>query len=95
MTVTHTNDGGPGSLRQAINQANNVPGTTIVFNIPTSDPGFNNAAGVFVIRPLSPLPPISGDGTVIDGDSQTVFTGDTNPVGPEIVVNGGWREQAR
>ncbi len=87
-TVTNTNDSGPGSLRQALIEANNVPGTTIVFRIPLNDPGFNNMAGVFIIRPISPLPIISGNGTVIDGVSQTIFTGDTNPMGPEIVING-------
>ena len=29
-----------------------------------------------------------GNGTTIDGTSQTAFTGDTNPNGPEIVLDG-------
>lgn len=56
---------------------------------------------VFVIRPLSPLPylgarespfgviPGGGDGgTTIDGRTQAAYTGDTNPQGPEIVLDG-------
>ena len=37
VTVTNTIDAGSGSLRQAILDAN--PGDSIVFNIPTDDPG--------------------------------------------------------
>ena len=37
LTVTNTNDNLAGSLRQAIRDANS--GDTIVFNIPTNDPG--------------------------------------------------------
>jgi CSLREA domain-containing protein len=43
--VTNTNDSGPGSLRSVINGA--CPGSTITFNIPTSDPGFSG--GVYDI----------------------------------------------
>ncbi len=43
--VTNTNDGGAGSLRNAIDTA--CPGETITFNIPTSDPGFSG--GVYTI----------------------------------------------
>jgi YVTN family beta-propeller protein len=86
-TVFNTNDNGPGSLRQALMDVNSQPGTTVLFRIPLSDPGFNNADGVFIIRPNSPLPPISAM-TMIDGTTQTQFTGDTNPFGPEIVLNG-------
>ena len=43
--VTNTNDSGPGSLRAIINSA--CPDAIIIFNIPTSDPGFNG--GVYTI----------------------------------------------
>ena len=43
--VTNTNDSGPGSLRSIINSACNE--TIIIFNIPTSDPGFSG--GVYTI----------------------------------------------
>lgn len=72
------------SLREAITAANNTAGSQVIgFNIPTSDSGFDGT--VFTIRPLSGLPPLSDGGTTIDGSTQ----GDTNPAGPEIVLNGG------
>jgi hypothetical protein len=87
-TVTNTNDSGTGSLRDAITCANlNSGPDTISFNIPTTDPGFDGT--VFTIRPLSALPTLSDSGTTIDGATQTVFTGNTNAAGPEIVLNGG------
>lgn len=86
FTVTHTADAGPGSLRAAIEAANAAPGAdTILFRIPTSDPGFSG--GVFTLRPASQLPAVQGP-TFLDGLSQTGFTGNTNPNGPEIVLNG-------
>jgi len=90
FTVTNTSDaiikvetqvtGPTGSLRKAIYDANNATGTSeIVFNIPTSDPGYKPATGTFLIQPLSEsvpgafnnfaLPPI--DATItIDGYTQ-------------------------
>ena len=84
--VTNTADTGAGSLRNAINYANAHTGTTITFNIPNSNPNF--AGGVFTVKPVSSLPPITANGTVIDGATQTAFTGDTNPSGPEIILSG-------
>lgn len=77
FAVAHTNDSGPGSLRQAIADASANPATadTIVFNIPASDPGFNGST--FTIQPLSELPVLRA--ATIDGTTQTAFTGDTNP----------------
>ena len=86
--VTNTNDTGPGSLRKAIDDANNNPGPdTIVFSIPTTDPGYNQATGVWTIQPTSPLPTLYG-GTTIDGATQTESIGDKNPYGPEIELDG-------
>lgn len=86
--VNNTGDSGPGTLRQAIVDSNGdgMP-SNIVFNIPTSDPGF--ASTTFTISPVTNLPAISGSDTTIDGATQTAFTGNTNPNGPEIVLNGG------
>ncbi|MEO8435437.1 MAG: thrombospondin type 3 repeat-containing protein [Pyrinomonadaceae bacterium] len=85
--VTNSGNAGTGSLRQAILCANLNPGPdTVSFNIPTSDPGFNGS--VFTIRPLSALPTLTDNGTTIDGATQTLFTGNTNAAGPEIVLNG-------
>jgi hypothetical protein len=72
FTVTNTNDSGPGSLRQAITDANGVPGSTISFTI---------ASGIAVIRPLSELPALF-TGT-IDGTTQPGFSGT-----PLVVIDG-------
>ena len=64
FTVTNTNDSGPGSLRQAILEANGTAGAdSITFNIPGS--------GVHTISVASALPPISDSlGVVVDGYTQ-------------------------
>src|SRR5213078_3911494 len=89
--VTNTNESGSGSLRAALyyafDKSTDVPPvpTTIVFNIPTSDPGFAN--NVFTIKPTYMLV-APGASTTVDGSTQTAFTGDTNPSGPEVVLDG-------
>ena len=89
IVVTNTNDTGAGSLRQAMTDADGNPGAdTIVFNIPTSDPGYNSAAGVWTIQPATDLPYITNDSTFIDGTTQTANQGNNNPEGPEIEING-------
>lgn len=84
--VTNTLDSGPGSLCNALLYANSHPGTKIIFRIPGSDPGFAN--GLWAIRLQSALPPITAQGTVIDGGSQALFAGNTSEVGPEIFLDG-------
>ena len=59
FTVTTTADSGPGSLRQAITDANAGDGHTIAFAIPGSGP--------HVIAPASGLPLLSRDDTIVDG----------------------------
>jgi hypothetical protein len=72
--VTNTNDSGPGSLRQAILNANDAPGTdTIRFDI---------GSGPQTITLASALPTIT-DSVTIDGTSQPGYT-DT----PLIDING-------
>jgi Calx-beta domain/Domain of unknown function DUF11 len=56
FTVTSTSDSGPGSLRQAIIDANTIPGTDNIAAAP----------GLGPIRPLSSLPPVM-ETTYIDG----------------------------
>ncbi len=57
--VTSTNDSGPGSLRQAIDDANASSGTdSVYFDIPGDGP--------HTIRPTSALPAVT-DTVVIDG----------------------------
>ncbi|HEX3576924.1 MAG TPA: right-handed parallel beta-helix repeat-containing protein [Thermoanaerobaculia bacterium] len=87
--VTTTGDNITGSLRQAIQNANAecaAPGTPcrIVFHLPAPVP----RAGWFTIVPASPLPALTMPEGVVDGTTQTAFTGDTNPAGPEIEIRG-------
>ena len=82
FTVTTTADSGPGSLRQAILDANATPGADVIeFNIPTTDPGFTASRPVgsqwWVIELASPLPTIT-DSVEIRGFTQTSNVGDTN-----------------
>jgi hypothetical protein len=88
LTVTNTNDDGPGSLRQVIAEMNQtcIPSDPCqpVFRIDGPVP----AEGWFTIRPLSPLPPVTARFVVMDGRTQAVHTGDTNPAGPEIMLDG-------
>lgn len=89
FTVTNTNDTGAGSLRKAITDANIYPGThSIVFNIPLSDGGYNSATGVWTITPNTTMPLITRSNLTIDGTTQTANQGDTNPYGPEVVLDG-------
>ena len=66
--VTNTADVGLGSLRAAIYYANDHPGSTIQFNIPSSDANFSN--GVYTIYLTGELPPLVADGTIIDATTQ-------------------------
>jgi hypothetical protein len=87
--VINTNDAGAGSLRQAIENANIYPGShTIIFNIPNSDPGYNSTIGVWKISLVSTLPMITHNSILIDGTTQTIFAGNTNIYGPEIMLDG-------
>lgn len=77
FTVNTTSDADDGtcdathcSLREAINAANaNGDASTITFDIPTSDPGYNGSVEAFFIVPTSALPVISAPVT-IDGYTQ-------------------------
>ena len=76
--VTTTGDTGVGSLRQAILDANTLPGRDIiVFNIP--------GAGVHTIQPIGFLPGIS-ESVVIDGYSQPGTRQNTLTIGTDAVL---------
>jgi hypothetical protein len=78
FTVTNTNDSGPGSLRQAILEANaNAGADAIAFNIPGTGP--------FTITPASPLPTIS-DLVTIDGYTQPGASPNTLPNGDNAAL---------
>src|SRR5450432_3620371 len=86
LTVSNVLDAGTGSLRQAILDANAMPGPhTIVFAIP--------GTGVHTIAPASPLPAITSAGVTIDGYTQTGSVPNTDPFADnavlEIELNGG------
>src|SRR6266404_3621583 len=87
LTVTNTADSGPGSLRQAIMDANADTSTNdvvIEFNIPGS--------GVQTIAPLTPLPIITRaltiDGYTQPGSSPNTLANADNAV-LLIEINGG------
>jgi CSLREA domain-containing protein len=75
------------SLREAIQAANANPGPdTVAFNIPPTDSGYDALLGVWTIRPLTTYP--LSEGVALDGATQTANRGDTNPLGPEIELDG-------
>jgi hypothetical protein len=78
FTVTNTDDSGPGSLRQAILDANTNPGLdTIAFDIP--------GAGVHTITPSSNLDFVT-EPVVIDGYTQPGSSANTDPFGTNAVL---------
>ena len=84
FTVTNTDDTGPGSLRQAMIDANTSVGAdSVAFNIPGS--------GTQTIHPLPPLPTIT-DAVVIDGYTQPGGSVNTLTIGnnalPMIELSG-------
>ena len=87
--VTNTNDAGSGSLRAAILNTIAYPGSHVInFNIPDTDPGFISTQGIWKISLTSTLPIITHSSVVIDGTSQSVFSGNPNLWGPEILLDG-------
>jgi hypothetical protein len=83
--VTTAADSGPGSLREVINTTNPLcteEPCTIGFRIP------NATAPWVTIATATPLPPITATDLLIDGGTQALFFGDTNPDGPEVELTG-------
>ena len=78
LTVTNTNDGGAGSLRDLILEANGSPGADLIqFAIP--------GAGVHTIFASSALPEIT-ESVLIDGYSQPGSAWNSDPVGQNAVL---------
>jgi CSLREA domain-containing protein len=97
FTVNSTDDTDDGkcnvahcSLREAMSGANaNSGGDTIEFDIPKTDSGYSvGVSGTWTISLTSALPNITDHETTIDGLSQALNQGDTNPDGPEIEITG-------
>jgi Right handed beta helix region/Domain of unknown function DUF11 len=87
FAVTTTADAGPGSLRDAMTQADAscTPGPCkIAFEIAGPVP----PEGWFTIVPATELPVIRAQRVALDGTFQTRFSGDTNPRGPEVAIDG-------
>ncbi len=81
LLVTNTSASGPGSLRQAILDANATNGLdTIIFQIPGTE--------LHTITPTSTLPTIT-DPVVIDGTTQFGFSGT-----PRIEISGAYAESS-
>ena len=87
-TVTTTADGGPGSFRAALIAGSVGGDCSHPCRIEFAIPGPTPTSGYFTIRPLSPLPILVADALTIDGTTQARTTGDTNPLGPEIELDG-------
>jgi hypothetical protein len=86
--VTNTNDSGPGSFRAALQEVANTEQNCfcrIQFKIAEPVP----EAGYFTIKVTSLLPNVELiESFLIDASTQTELTGDTNPNGPEVVLDG-------
>ena len=80
FTVLNTLDAGPGSLRQAIADANANSDTDFIgFDIPTNDIGYDPKTGVWTIQLLSSL--LITRSVTIDGYTQPGSQENTQPVG--------------
>jgi hypothetical protein len=69
IDVTTSADSGTGSLRQAIIQADAIGGqqsVSIVFDLPTTDPGYNATTGGWALTVDSTEPTLFGSGITID-----------------------------
>ena len=93
LTVNTTGDTDDGtcdathcSLREAINAVNAGDAWKVTFNITETDPGFDWLT--WTISPTAPLPTITQK-IDLDATTQTANRGDSNPNGPEIVLDGG------
>ena len=100
LVVTNTNDSGPGSLREAMTDANNLDSTggtfgfaSIVFDIPASDPNYNASTGVFTITPvmednpgLGSYLPLLETIVVLDGYTQPGASPNTQTQGDDAKI---------
>ena len=76
MVVSTSRDSGFGSLREAIEGANEHPNTRITFAIPTRDAGFDSQKRAWTIQPQSPLPFVRGRGTRLEANGAITISGE-------------------
>ncbi|MFZ2491677.1 MAG: right-handed parallel beta-helix repeat-containing protein, partial [Thermoanaerobaculia bacterium] len=93
IDVTTVADDGPGSYRDAIRKINELWNRGCTYADPCTlrfaIPGPVPPTGWFTIAPKSPLPSFQDTWHfTIDGAHQTALTGDTNPLGPEVELDG-------
>ncbi len=79
IPVRNTNDSLAGSLRQAIQDANPQGGDTIIFQIPTSNPGYNAATGVFTVTLTTAHLAIRKNLTINGGGQKITVRGAAHP----------------
>jgi hypothetical protein len=87
IAVTSTADAGPGTLRAALEEVNahcHESPCKVDFAIGEPVP----AEGWFTIVPETPFPVVRTERVILDGTTQTKFSGDTNPRGPEVAIDG-------
>jgi hypothetical protein len=85
IPVTNTKDSGDGSLRQAISDA--AAGATIVFNIPTSDRGYDPDTGIYTIALSTAQLTIDKDLTISGPGAKSLnIVRSANPGTPEFTV---------
>lgn len=95
LVVNSTNDVDDGtcnathcSLREALATAGSHPGPdTVTFNIPTTDPGYNPATGVWTIKPAN-LGYNVPSGTTVDGTIMSALAGEGSASRPGIEIDG-------
>ena len=87
IVVTSTADAGPGTLRAAFEDVNATCATRAC-KVDFAIPGPVPAEGWFTIVPETPLPVLRAQRVTLDATTQTALTGDTNPKGPEVAIDG-------
>jgi hypothetical protein len=93
FVVTNTNNGGNGSLRQAIEEADHSAKAAVIsFNISSKFPDFKD--GIITLRPSSQLPLITRANVTIDGSTQPGATVNlearrSKRLGMELLINEG------
>ncbi|HEV8431969.1 MAG TPA: hypothetical protein VGR95_01055, partial [Thermoanaerobaculia bacterium] len=81
--VTDTGDSLGGAIDLANHNCHSDRACMVAFRLGTPP-----ESGYFTIKPKHALPKITAETVSIDGRTQTGLTGDTNPDGPEVFIDG-------